>query len=218
MGKVDYLTQKQSLIFKEVTNDEFFRSNFYFTGGTALSAFYLHHRESDDLDFFSEENFDSQIVIAKVNSWAKKYSFEFDLRQVENVNVFILEFSDKEETKVDFVTHPYKRIEKGKIVNNFTIDSLADIATNKLLTINQRTEVKDFVDLYFLLKTYTIWDLMEGLRIKFRIKTEPFLIASDFTKVEEFDLLPKMLVPLEISELKKFFKQKATDLAKRATE
>lgn len=218
MGKVSYLTQKQSLIFKEVANDEFFRSKFYFTGGTALSAFYLHHRESDDLDFFSEENFDSQIVIAKVNSWAKKYSFEFDLRQVENINVFILEFSDKDETKVDFVTHPYKRIEKGKIINHFAIDSLADIATNKLLTINQRTEVKDFVDLYFLLKTYTIWDIMEGLRTKFRIKTEPFLIASDFTKVEEFDLLPKMLVPLKLSTLKDYFKQKSIELAKRATE
>ena len=218
MGKISYLTQKQSLIFKEVANDEFFRSNFYFTGGTALNAFYLHHRGSEDLDFFSEQNFDSQIIIAKVNSWAKKYSFEIDLRQVENINVFILEFPSKEEVKVDFVTHPYKRIEKGKFVNNFTIDSLADIATNKLLTINQRTEVKDFVDLYFLLKTYTIWDLMEGLRIKFRIKTEPFLIASDFTKVEEFDLLPKMLVPLELSELKKFFRKKAKEIGRKAVE
>ncbi|MBI3815671.1 MAG: nucleotidyl transferase AbiEii/AbiGii toxin family protein [Nitrospinae bacterium] len=27
--------------------------DFFLTGGTALSAFYLHHRESIDLDFFS---------------------------------------------------------------------------------------------------------------------------------------------------------------------
>jgi predicted nucleotidyltransferase component of viral defense system len=29
---------------------------FYFTGGTALAFFYLKHRRSDDLDFFTEKN------------------------------------------------------------------------------------------------------------------------------------------------------------------
>jgi len=218
MGKVNSLTQKQAIIFNEVADDEFFRSNFYFTGGTALSAFYLNHRESEDLDFFSEKKFDLQIILAKINTWTKKYSLEFDIRQVEDINVFDFIFPDKEKLKVDFVTYPYKRLEPGKIVENFTIDSLSDIATNKLLTIIQRSAVKDFVDLYFLLKKYTVWDLIEGLRIKFRIKTEPFLIASDFTKVEEFDFLPKMLVPLKLSNLKEFFKQKAIELAKRVVE
>lgn len=32
---------------------------FYLTRGTALSAFYLHHRYSEDLDFFTLEKFDS---------------------------------------------------------------------------------------------------------------------------------------------------------------
>lgn len=32
---------------------------FFLTGGTALSAFYLGHRESRDLDFFTLEKFDS---------------------------------------------------------------------------------------------------------------------------------------------------------------
>ena len=31
---------------------------FYFSGGTALSYYYLNHRYSEDLDFFSEEEFD----------------------------------------------------------------------------------------------------------------------------------------------------------------
>lgn len=28
--------------------------NFYWTGGTVLSVFYLHHRRSRNLDFFSD--------------------------------------------------------------------------------------------------------------------------------------------------------------------
>ena len=31
---------------------------FYLTGGTALAAFYLQHRYSEDLDFFSDQEFD----------------------------------------------------------------------------------------------------------------------------------------------------------------
>ena len=44
------------------------------------------------------------------------------------------------------------------------------------------------------------------------------LISLDFMKIEQFDFLPKMLVPLKLSDLKEFFKQKAIELAKRVTE
>lgn len=33
--------------------------SFYLTGGTALAAFYLHHRYSEDLDLFTQGEFDS---------------------------------------------------------------------------------------------------------------------------------------------------------------
>ena len=36
-----------------------FSKTFFLTGGTALSAFYLKHRESQDLDFFSLSSFDT---------------------------------------------------------------------------------------------------------------------------------------------------------------
>ena len=37
-------------------------AGFYLTGGTALSAYYLNHRQSDDLDFFSEHDFSTTTV------------------------------------------------------------------------------------------------------------------------------------------------------------
>lgn len=37
-------------------------AGFYLTGGTALSAYYLNHRISDDLDFFSEQEFSTTSV------------------------------------------------------------------------------------------------------------------------------------------------------------
>ena len=35
---------------------------FYLTGGTALSGYYLQHRVSDDLDFFTEDDIDTLFI------------------------------------------------------------------------------------------------------------------------------------------------------------
>lgn len=218
MGKLDLLTEKQRLIFDKVSKDATLNSQFYFTGGTALSVFYLQHRESEDLDFFSEKKFDSEIVLEKVSQWSKENNYEFKHKAVENVNIFSLTFDNQEFLKIDFNYYPHKRIEKELKVENIEIDSLIDIATNKLLTINQRTEVKDFVDLYFLLQQFTFWDLLHALRVKFGMKNDPFMFATDFMKVEGFEFLPKMLKPLTLLELQEFFKQKAKELAKRVIE
>jgi len=211
-------TPLQRSIFDKVSKDPILSKQFYFTGGTALSAFYLHHRESEDLDFFSETDFEDERIEQLMKNLA--ISFKTLYRFTKKGEVRIFEFVKKEKLliKIDFNHYPYRRVEKGKIYQGIEIDSLRDIATNKLLTINQRNDVKDFVDLYFLLKDFTLWDLMYGVEKKFSREQDIVLISSDFAKVEEFDFLPKMLVPLNLNDLKEFFKQKAIELAKRATE
>ena len=212
------LTKKQRLIFDEFANNSFLRTNLYFTGGTALSAVYLQHRLSEDLDFFSEKEFDIQTITDIITKWSRKLAFAFERREIGNAHIHQFQFEDGENLKVDFALYPYELLEKGKVVKGVSIDSLLDIATNKLLTISQRTQVKDFVDLYFLLKKYTIWDLIDGAKVKFRLKTEPLLVAYDFLKVESFENLPEMLKPLTLEELKMFFREKAKQLGKMATE
>ncbi len=221
MGKIQILTKEQQVILDVVKNNEFLRSNFYFTGGTALSAFYLKHRYSDDLDFFSQERFDQQIIFTLVQDWSKKYRFNIkSSRFAEVVYIFDLLFEDKIPLKVDFAYYPYQQVEKSdtSTLNGFKVDSLSDIATNKILTISQRYDVKDFVDLYFLLQKFSVWDLIEGVRMKFKMDLEPLLLGADFLKVEDFDYLPKMIKPLTIEELKSFFREKAKELGKKSIE
>lgn len=216
MGQIN-LTPKQQIIFDEIKNSNFIKQNFYFTGGTALSAVYLQHRLSEDLDFFSEVEFDILSIQNLITQWGQKYKFTTNFEEKEVVKIFNLEFPDGEKLKVDFGYYPYKRLRNGKFIKGVEVDSLFDIAVNKLQTIRQRSDMKDFVDLYFLLKEYTIWDLMEGARVKFRMEPDPYLIAVDFLKVEKFDVLPKMLVPLEISWLQNFYKELAKKLGKTIT-
>ena len=60
--KKNILTQNQLLILKKAAENKFIRENFYLTGGTALAGFYLHHRISEDLDFFTEKEFDVSAI------------------------------------------------------------------------------------------------------------------------------------------------------------
>ncbi|MBI2314985.1 nucleotidyl transferase AbiEii/AbiGii toxin family protein, partial [Candidatus Daviesbacteria bacterium] len=140
-------TSKQQLIFKEVSKSDFLKNHFYFTGETALSTVYLNHRLSDDLDFFSEEEFEILPISNLISGWIKKYQFKVTPEDKEAVKIFNLEFHDREKLKVDFGYYPYQRLKKGKTVDSIDVDSLFDIAVNKLQTIRQRSEVKDFVDL-----------------------------------------------------------------------
>lgn len=213
MGKIQILTKEQQIILDEVKKEPFF-NQFYFTGGTALSAFYLGHRYSEDLDFFTEKQFDGQELLAIIEKWSKKHNFTFvsEFHQVVYISMF--KFTNNETLKVDFGHYPYKHIKKNEIINDTKTDSLTDIAVNKLLTVMQRTTIKDFVDIYFLLQAFTVWDIIEGIRIKFRMELEPFIIASNFLKVENFDYLPRMIKPLSLEELKVFYRKLAKELGK----
>lgn len=216
MGILSNLTEEQKAIFSEVAQNSYLSKNFYFTGGTALSSFYFQHRYSDDLDFFSQTPFDNQVIFTLMQEWSNKHQFSLQSRFVEVVYIFDLVFHNNTPLKIDFSYYPYKRIEMGEIIEGITIDSLLDIGINKIVTVSQRNDVKDFVDLYFILQKFSIWDLMHGAKIKFHIEIEPFLLAADFLKVEDFTFLPRMIKPITLDGLKSFYRQKAQDLGKKS--
>lgn len=213
MEKMSVLTSDQKRILDQINKSQFIKSNFYFTGGTVLSEFYLKHRFSEDLDFFSDKKFDFDLVLQEVNFWSKKLNFTFTRQSKEVVDIYILNFKDKNTLKLDFGYYPYRRVEKGIRYQEIIVDSLLDIAINKLASVNQRSSVKDFVDLYYLLDRFTIWDLMEGVKIKFRMELDPWILGSDLEYVvKDFQTLPKMIKPLTLEELKNFFRKKAKEL------
>lgn len=218
MEKVGIITLEQELLLSEFKNDLYLSSNFYFTGGTALSLHYLQHRESVDLDFFSEKSFDPQVILQHMTTWKQKLKLAVEYVRQEDTHIYNLTFPNKQMVKVDFAFYPYKQVSKSYPVDGLVIDSLVDIAINKLLTIQQRDEVKDFVDLYFLLNKFSMWDLISGVQVKFGVKLDPFIIGTDFLKVENFKFLPKMIKPLTLEELKSFYIQKAKEIGKESVE
>ncbi|MBI4058303.1 nucleotidyl transferase AbiEii/AbiGii toxin family protein [Candidatus Gottesmanbacteria bacterium] len=205
MGKT-VLNLKQTSILDAFTEEPFLTGNFYFTGGTALSEVYLQHRESIDLDFFSRLQFDPQKLLNIIESWSRKYKFIIKQQFVDPTYIYICKFADNEELKIDFATYPYKQLSERVVYHErLQVDSLLDISVNKLITLTQRAEAKDYVDLFYILQHFSFWELKEGVRSKFNVELEPFTAAADFAAVETIEFLPKMLTTLTIQELKSFF-------------
>lgn len=213
MGKIT-LTKTQEEILSVLARDPFFSKTFYLTGGTVLSAFYYHHRESEDIDLFTQHPFDQDFVRVWMKKQENIHHWKLSYRQVFERQTYEISWKGHY-GKIEFVHYDFPVIEHSSLAyKGFAIDTLGDIATNKLLTISQRTTTKDFVDLYFLLKKdFSWWDLMRSVEHKFGIEIDQMYLASLLTKVEALDTLPIMKKKLSLETLKKFFLNEAKSLA-----
>lgn len=219
MGKISILRPEQALVLNALAKEDSVTNAFYFTGGTALSHIYLQHRESIDLDFFSLQPVDQPQISALLTKLFAPHGISMDMQFVSPVMMCFLKFSPTYTLKVDFAQYPYPQIESSeKYIGKLRIDSLRDIAANKLQTITQRTEVKDYVDLYYVLKDFTFWDLRTAVAEKFHRDIEPFFLSSDFLAVDDFTYLPKMHTDLTLKELQRFFREQAIELSKTVVE
>src|SRR3990167_3078434 len=165
--------QKQCLDF--LFSNKWFRRYFYLTGGTALAAFYLYHRYSDDLDFFSHE-IDFTAVPNLMKALAKH--FGKPVKQIQTSPAF-MRYLVADELQVDMVGDVAFRVGAPELVGDFMVDSLKNIAVNKVCCLLGRLDAKDYVDLYLLLKDkkFDIFELIE-LGQKKDAGLEPFVWAS----------------------------------------
>ena len=105
------LSKNQIKILNLLGQETAVAKNFYLTGGTALAEFYLQHRLSEDLDFFSETEFNPQdisVILKKItkNAGIKKIDFQ----QSFNRNLFFLELKN-DVIKTEFTYFPFPEIE-----------------------------------------------------------------------------------------------------------
>lgn len=194
-----------------ISGDKEICRNFYLTGGTALAEYYLKHRLSEDLDFFSEEEFDIQAInvfFAK----NKKYLGvkKVDFQQSFNRNLIFLHLKD-EIIKTEFTFFPFPRIEKKIKRDKLFVDSLEDIAVNKLFTIYQKPRSRDFIDLYLIIKKtgWKINDLIGKAKIKFDWHIDYLQLGAKFLMAETVKDYPRMILKLPNNEWQKFFIKEA---------
>jgi predicted nucleotidyltransferase component of viral defense system len=135
-------------------------SNFYLTGGTALSEFYLGHRRSFDLDIFTAED---GLVLPFSRTVEKELKNQgFHLEVIRRFSTFVdFELSEKKEiTRLHFAYDSPFRFENPIISDiSIKVNDYKDLIVDKLLSFFGRTEPRDAVDLFFILKKENIWEL-----------------------------------------------------------
>ncbi len=215
------LQRRIILWFSELPDKE----AFYLTGGTALSAFYLKHRKSNDLDFFTDVEELILPISLRLEGSLKKEGVEVE--RLRGFHSFVeLSISTKNDsTVVHFALDSPFRFEQPSEfadIPGVKIDSLIDIATNKLLALFGRAELRDFLDIYFLIKEhYSKNELIEKSGQK-----DPgfdlYWLGVAMGRINDFsDDSPDLYLltrPCAMKELKEFFSIWRKDILKEITE
>ncbi|MEI6887061.1 MAG: nucleotidyl transferase AbiEii/AbiGii toxin family protein [bacterium] len=206
---------KEQIQFVNVFSESDLTSNFYLSGGTALVGFYYPYRYSDDLDFFSEEEFDINQILTFLKTNKSKIGYlDFDFRTVYNRNLFFLNFDGNYQLKLEFTYYPFPRIENKTKINKLAIDSVIDIATNKLFTIYQSSRTRDFTDLYTIVTNneISIDDLISKAKVKFDWHVDKFVLGKSFLGVNQNSDTPRFFGDFPVDLCNDFFIRKSKEL------
>lgn len=186
---------------------------YFLTGGTALSGFYFYHRESIDLDLFTFETIEIEPVKQIFEAIAAKTHLSLDHRvATEGYHKFFL--TDKKlELKIDLVREQKVHFGDIKTFGKIRVDSVENIGSNKITAIFNRTEAKDFIDLYFILqkKLFTFQKLLEDAKKK-DLGLSEFYLGHMLLEVKNLKNFPKMLIPFNKKDMEDYFVSLANKL------
>ncbi len=134
--------------------------DFYLVGGTALSLQW-GHRISEDIDMFrfSNQEVDGTLIYDELE---QKFG---DISELSRQNYYLKLLIDG--IKIDLLRYRYPLIDNTIEIDGIRMLSPKDIAPMKLLAINNRGAKKDFYDLYFLLKQFSLDEIFGFYEQKF---------------------------------------------------
>ncbi len=179
----------------------------YLAGGTSL-ALQLGHRMSVDLDFFTQEVFNENLVATELSQLS---SFAEDQRAWASV------LGKIGQTKFSIFHYKYKLISPLLSFENIKLAGKKDIAAMKIHAISDRGVKRDFVDVFMLAKEFTLDQMLDFYDEKYGSLDEKLYILikglSYFADAD--DDMPKMLISLEWEKIKKFFTRETERLSKK---
>lgn len=175
-------TQTLELLTRVLSIPEF--SNLQLVGGTAL-ALQIGHRKSIDIDLFGQVNFEQNLFINRLSEVGDTKL----ISQTENIKVCTVDG-----IKVDLVNYPYKWLNPPIVEKGIPLSSKEDIAAMKLSAITGRGTKKDFVDIYFLLESFSLRTMLDLYNQKYPDGSE-FMVLKSLCYYEdaESDPEPNML-------------------------
>jgi hypothetical protein len=210
-----YATHAQKEVLTQLITYPDIERKFFLTGGTALSVFYLHHRLSDDLDLFTKDFSNlAEVAFWIKTNWPKesvtiKEAGQFLSLLIKDVKVdFVIDTLSSDEERERYM------FENGHYLS---IDTISNIVSNKFCTLVSRTEPKDYIDFYMILKSFPtikINDIYQESRLKDAIFDDPPTAAFQMETGVAFikknpAIMPKMFTQIDMPDFFEFY-SKAT--------
>lgn len=179
MLQTQTISPKLLELLKKIMDDQFFQ-NFILVGGTSL-ALQIGHRNSIDIDLFGDQDINQKIFIDKLS--------DFGVVEVSQASKNIM-ITSIDAIKVDFVNYKYPLLSNFKTIDSIRLVSLEDIAAMKLNAILGRGSRKDFIDLYFLLKQFSLKQILDFYKKKYTDGSE-FLVLKSLSYFADADAQPQ---------------------------
>jgi hypothetical protein len=194
----EIIDEKRKTILKLLKK---FKDDFYLAGGTAL-ALQIGHRQSIDFDFFTSKDFDVEKLKQKCEEVFVNYKIQETLREKNTLNIIL-----DDEVKISFMGYRYELLNNLIITEELNMASKLDIACMKLSAICGRSVQKDFVDLYFLLKEFSLDELLKSASVKFPTLDEIVILKSlkYFSELEEESVIFQPGFEVDFQVIKSFF-------------
>ena len=145
-------------------------------GGTSL-ALQIGHRKSIDIDLFGILNVEVVILIDELKTLGEVVL----LKNSKNIHSLLIN-----NIKVDIVNYNYKWLTNKMTIDNIYFATIEDIAAMKLNAIMGRGSKKDFIDLYFILKNYTLSTLIDLYSQKYH-DGSIFLVVKSLAYFDDAD-------------------------------
>ena len=152
-------------------------------GGTALALQY-GHRNSIDLDFFGELEASNDDILSVLN--------QFDelevLKQSDKIKIYKING-----VKVDFVSYEYPWLDEVVCEDGIRLASPKDIGAMKIYAAEGRGSRKDFIDIYYLLKRFSLKELLSFYKSKYPNHSE-FVALRSLTYFFDAETYPMPLM------------------------
>ena len=179
----------------------------YLAGGTAL-ALQLGHRISVDLDFFTLEPFDERVVSQELSSVQ-----EFVLERLAP-NTILGKIG---ETRMSLFLYKYGLLEDPQKFEGLKLAGKKDIAAMKINALESRGTKRDFVDLFFLAKEFSLEEMLNFYNQKYEcLDDHLYGIVKSLSYFEDAERneMPRMIIDVSWDEVKNYFEAVALEITK----
>lgn len=178
----------------------------YLAGGTAL-ALQLGHRISVDLDFFTKDVIDENLVATELSQLS---TFTEDQRAWATI------LGKVGQTKFSIFHYKYRLISPLLSFEGIKLVGKKDIAAMKIHAISDRGVKRDFIDVFMLAREFSLDQMLGFYDEKYgSIDDKLYVLIKGlgyFADADDDDM-PRMLTPVDWKEVRAFFSKEAERLS-----